>query len=334
MQLAVRQRALLAGRQRALPAARRLVQSSLAHAKPRPRRPRRGRLPKARARLCQLARRDKGGRELATRRRLDAELVTRGLAASRSEAETLVASGRVLVSGAVAEKPSRQVSPAEPLVVTGGPPRYASRGGEKLHAALGAFSVEVAGKEVLDAGASTGGFTDCLLAWGASRVLAVDVGRGQLLARLRADARVELLEGLNVRYLRPENLGGRLFPLVVADLSFISLTVVASALVGLSEPGGDLIVLVKPQFEAGRQVVSRGRGVVRDPVVWARSLERAGAAFEAAGAGVMGAMASPVVGATGNVEFFLHLRASQPSVQVDLDGVARAAAHRGGPWRR
>lgn len=279
--------------------------------------------------MPRLPPRARSGPELAAaRRRLDVELVSRGLAASRGEAEALVSSARVLVAGAVAEKASRQVSPAEPIVVTAGLPRYASRGGEKLEAALGSFGVNVTGKEALDAGASTGGFTDCLLAWGARRVLAVDVGRGQLLLRLRRDPRVEVVEGVNVRRLQPSDLGGRRFPLVVADLSFISLTVVASALVGLALPGADLVVLVKPQFEAGRAAVSRGKGVVRDPEVWAGALKRVTAAFAAVGAGLAGACVSPLEGAAGNVEFFLHLRAGEPSVSVGLDELARRA------WRR
>jgi len=187
--------------------------------------------------------------------------------------------------------------------------------------------VEAEGKEALDAGASTGGFTDCLLARGASRVVAVDVGKGQLLARLRADPRVEVVEGANVRYLGPSDLGGRRYPLVVADLSFISLTVVAGALVGLALPGADLVVLVKPQFEAGRAMVSRGKGVVRDVGAWAEALRVVSEAFEAAGAGAAGAMASPLLGARGNVEFFLHLKQGRPpAVTVpDFDRLASAA---------
>jgi 23S rRNA (cytidine1920-2'-O)/16S rRNA (cytidine1409-2'-O)-methyltransferase len=233
-----------------------------------------------------------------------------------------VASARVLVAGAVADKPSRLVSRAEPLVVTQCLPRYASRCGEKLHAALGNFSVNVEGREALDVGASTGGFTDCLLAWGASRVVALDVGRGQLLARLRADPRVEVVEGANVRYLGPGDLGGRRFGLIVADLSFISLKLVSNALVGLSQPGGDLVVLVKPQFEVGRQAASRARGVVRDPALWAAALKGVAQSFNVAGAGLLGAMASPLAGAAGNVEFFLHLSTGEASRTVDLEGVA------------
>jgi 23S rRNA (cytidine1920-2'-O)/16S rRNA (cytidine1409-2'-O)-methyltransferase len=193
------------------------------------------------------------------------------------------------------------------LVLKDLPPRFASRGGEKLDAAIHHFQLDVVGRHALDAGASTGGFTDCLLAHGAAHVVAVDVGHGQLLERLRRDPRVEVMERANVRYLGPEDLGGRRFDLVVADLSFISLMMVAPSLVALANVGADLVVLVKPQFEAGRAVVSKGRGVVRDPKVWAGALCDVAGAFEANGAAVMGGMASPLLGAEGNVEFFLHL---------------------------
>ena len=248
------------------------------------------------------------GPELGAKRRLDVELVNQGLAGSRAEAAVLVAAGRVLVSGAVADKVSRQVRPAEPVVLTGPPARFASRGGEKLDAALERFAVDVSGLEVLDAGASTGGFTDCLLQRGAARVVAVDVGHGQLHPRLRSDERVEVMERVNVRYLGPGDLGGRRFDVVVADLSFISLLMVAGPLLALAKPVADLVVLVKPQFEAGRAVVSKNKGVVRDPAIWAEVLCGVAGAFQAAGATVAGGMASPLLGAEGNVEFFLHLR--------------------------
>jgi 23S rRNA (cytidine1920-2'-O)/16S rRNA (cytidine1409-2'-O)-methyltransferase len=255
------------------------------------------------------------------------ELVSRGLAASRSEAGALVAASRVLVGGAVAEKASRQVAPSDPLVIIQPLPRFASRGGEKLDAALAKFQVEVAGKRALDAGASTGGFTDCLLQRGAVGVVAVDVGRGQLLARLRADPRVEVMEGVNVRYLSPENFGGRRFEVVVADLSFISLTAVALSLVCLARPGADIVNLVKPQFEAGRVLVSRGKGVVRDVSAWSGALQSVASAFEEAGASVVGATPSPLLGARGNAEFFLHVRAAlaERTSIVDFDEVARSA---------
>jgi 23S rRNA (cytidine1920-2'-O)/16S rRNA (cytidine1409-2'-O)-methyltransferase len=219
-----------------------------------------------------------------------------------------VSEHRVLVGGAIALKPSRLVAPGEPISLEGPPARFASRGGEKLDAALERFGLDPSGKEVLDVGASTGGFTDCLLQRGASRVVAVDVGHGQMLLRLRYDKRVELMEGVNARNLAPEGLGGRRFDIVSADLSFISLRAVAPALVGMAKEGGDLVLLVKPQFEAGRQAVSRGRGVVRDRETWAKVLGDVTAAYREAGAATLNCMASPLRGRKGNVEFFLHLR--------------------------
>lgn len=262
------------------------------------------------------------------------------MAASRAEASSLVASRRVLVAGAVAEKVARQVDPAEPLVVAGPPARFASRGGEKLDAALEFFAIDVEGRRALDAGASTGGFTDCLLQRGARPVVAVDVGHGQLLQRLREHPDVEVMERANIRDLTPSSLGGRRFPVVVADLSFISLRTVAGALTGLAQPGGDLVVLVKPQFEAGRAVVSRGRGVVRSPEVRADALLAVAEAFCALGAAPLGAMVSPLLGAEGNVEFSLHLRSASHGAEPDgrLAPATAAAltsvALDGGPWRR
>jgi len=212
------------------------------------------------------------------------------------------------VGGAPAEKASRLVAPEEPLRVAGEGPRYVSRGGEKLGAALDHFGIDPAGRTALDAGASTGGFTDCLLQRGAVRVVAVDVGRGQLHQRLRDDPRVTVLERTNVRHLSPGDLGGERFPVVTADLSFISLRTVAPNLVALGAPGGDLVVLVKPQFEAGRADVSRGRGVIRDTAIWDRAVADVGAAFAAEGSDMMDTMRSPLTGADGNVEFLMHLR--------------------------
>ena len=236
----------------------------------------------------------------------------------------------MLVAGTLAEKPARLVSPAEPVEVLGPPPRFVGRGGEKLDAALERFSMSVEGRRVLDAGSSTGGFTDCLLQRGAAHVLAVDVGRGQLDARLRADPRVTVMERTDVRRLA---LGER-FPVVVADLAFVSLRAVACSLVGLTATGGDLVVLVKPQFEAGPVEASRGRGVIRDPAVWRRAVEGVGAAFAAEGASMMGLMVSPLLGSEGNVEFLAHFRAegapgaaaAEPAdVDVDLDAVLAEA---------
>lgn len=212
------------------------------------------------------------------------------------------------VAGAPAHKASRLVSPDESVAVSAPPPRFVGRGGEKLAGALERFAVDLTGQRVLDAGASTGGFTDCALQAGAAAVVAVDVGRGQLHHRLRSDPRVEVHERTNVRHCRPGDLGP-LADVVVADLSFISLRTVAEALFGLAVPAAELIWLVKPQFEAGRSEVSRTSGVISDPGVWRRVLLEVGAAIEGRGATIMELMASPIRGADGNVEFLLHARA-------------------------
>jgi 23S rRNA (cytidine1920-2'-O)/16S rRNA (cytidine1409-2'-O)-methyltransferase len=232
--------------------------------------------------------------------------VRRGLVETRQQAQEAIAAGRVLVAGAPADKPARMVAPDQPVVVAGPPPRFVSRGGEKLDAALERFGVDVTGRRCLDAGASTGGFTDCLLQRGAASVEAVDVGYGQLHERLRADARVTVRERTNVRSLTLD----APVDVVVGDLSFISLATVAPALLGANAtPDADVVLLVKPQFEAGRAEVSKGRGVVRDPVVWRRVLGEAASALASHGAAMMGAMVSPLRGADGNVEFLVHLRA-------------------------
>jgi 23S rRNA (cytidine1920-2'-O)/16S rRNA (cytidine1409-2'-O)-methyltransferase len=186
-----------------------------------------------------------------------------------------------------------------------------SRGGEKLAAALDRFPVTVAGRSALDAGASTGGFTDCALQHGALSVVALDVGHGQLHPRLRDDPRVQVMERVNVRHLSAADIGGAA-DAVVADLSFISLTTVARALLDCARPGAPMVLLVKPQFEAGRSEVSRGKGVIRDPDVWAEVQQRVGGALDGLGAAIMGWMTSPIQGAEGNVEFLLHAVAGGP----------------------
>ncbi len=210
----------------------------------------------------------------------------------------------------MADKPARLVSAGEPIEILGPPAPFVSRGGEKLDAALRSFDVEVSGVRALDAGSSTGGFVDCLLSRGAAGVVAVDVGRGQLDERLRRDPRVVLLERTNIRSLRLQQVGGVPFPLVVADLSFISLRTVAPVLLGeLAAAQADVVALVKPQFEAGRAEASRAKGVIKDPRVWARALEEVCSSFRRARAAMMGAMVSPLTGAHGNVEFLVHARA-------------------------
>jgi 23S rRNA (cytidine1920-2'-O)/16S rRNA (cytidine1409-2'-O)-methyltransferase len=254
--------------------------------------------------------------------------VRRGLASGRDRARADIEAGRVTVAGAPATKPARLVDASEPIVVAGPPARFVSRGGHKLDAALDRFGIRVHGRRALDAGASTGGFTDCLLQRGVAEVVAVDVGYGQLHERLRADSRVDNRERVNLRHLDPASIGPPV-DLVVADLSFISLTLLVEPLLAVAAPGADLVVLVKPQFEAGRAEASRGRGVIRDPAVWRRVLEEVIAAFGSGGASIMGVMVSPVRGSDGNVEFLLHVRAPgdvAESGAVDLDAVLAVAA--------
>ena len=245
---------------------------------------------------------------MTARRRLDAELVRRGLVASRSQASELIGAGRVLVGGAVAAKPARMVAPGEALVVQAEPPPFVSRGGLKLAAALDHWPIRLVGRRVIDAGSSTGGFTDCALQRGAAHVVAIDVGRAQLHERMRQDPRVSVHEQTNVRGLDPHQVGGR-GDVVVSDLSFISLRTVAADLVNLCRRGGDLIVLIKPQFEVGREEASKGKGVIRDPALWRMAIHGVMDAFFGAGAVMMGVMPSPITGAQGNVEFLAYFRA-------------------------
>ena len=250
---------------------------------------------------------------MARRARLDAELVRRKLARSREQAAALVAAGRVQVRGTVAQKVATMIDPADPVVVTGDDPatEYVSRGSHKLAGALSAFAgLVVAGRRCLDAGASTGGFTDVLLRAGAAHVYAVDVGYGQLAWPLRTDERVTVMERTNVRTLTPGVLGGPV-DLTVADLSFISLRLVLPALAACTGPDGDLALMVKPQFEVGRERVGSG-GVVRDPLLRAQAVLDVAATGAELGLGVAGAAASPLPGPSGNVEFFLWFRRGAP----------------------
>ena len=243
------------------------------------------------------------------RSRLDAELVRRGLARSRDQAAELIREGRVLVAGQAASKAATAVDPGAPLLVTTDTTdgNWASRGAHKLVGALDAFpDVVVEGRRCLDAGASTGGFTDVLLRRGAREVVAVDVGYGQLVWRLQNDPRVRIFDRTNVRTLTADGIGGRA-ALVVADLSFISLALVLPALTACADRGADLLPMVKPQFEVGRQRLGSG-GVVRDPVHRAEAVAGVAAAAGRLGWGVAGIVASPLPGPSGNVEFFAHLR--------------------------
>ena len=248
----------------------------------------------------------------AARARLDAELVRRGLARSREQAGELVAAGRVNVAGQRAAKAATQVRRDAPISVADtGEPGYVSRGGRKLAGALAVFGpagLTVAGRACLDAGASTGGFTDVLLRAGAAHVVAADVGYGQLAWSLRTDPRVTVLDRVNVRTLE------QVTPvpgLVVADLSFISLTLVLPALVASAAPDADFVLLVKPQFEVGKGRVGAG-GVVRDSADRADAVRTVSRAAGQLGLGVLGVTASPLPGPAGNVEYFLWLRQGAP----------------------
>lgn len=226
------------------------------------------------------------------------------------------------VDGAPATKASTQVHAGQALVVAAPPRRYVSRGGDKLAHGLDRFGVDPTGRHCLDAGASTGGFTDCLLQRGAAHVVAVDVGYGQIHERLRTDPRVTVRERTNVRDLTRDALPTPLPDLVVADLAFISLATVLPVLRGVAADAAEAVVLVKPQFEATRAEVGKG-GVVRDPQVWARSLERVGAAAAEVGWARFRASASPLLGPAGNVEFLVHLAAG-PSTTARTDEIAGA----------
>lgn len=219
-----------------------------------------------------------------------------------------------MVSGGPATTAARLVGSADPVRVLAPGPPFVSRGGQKLAAALDQFQINVAGRSTLDAGSSTGGFTDCLLQRGAASVAAVDVGRGQLRAQLRSDPRVAVHERTDIRSFDAVAAGGP-FDLVVADLSFISVRSVLDELLACCVTGGDLVVLVKPQFEVTQAEASRGRGVISDPALWGRVLAEVGEIIRSRGAAIMDVMASPLRGARGNVEFLVRVAG------VDATGV-------------
>lgn len=258
------------------------------------------------------------------RRRLDAELVRRGLAADRDQARRVIAAGRVIVDGAPADKPARQVLPSAALDVLDPPPPFVSRGGGKLDHALTAFGIEVEARRCLDAGVSTGGFTDCLLQRGAAHVTGVDVGYGQVAEAVRTDPRVEVRERTNVRDLAPQDVDGP-FDLVVCDVSFIALRTVLPVLAAMTAPDGDVVALVKPQFEAARDEVGDG-GVVRAPRVWQRVLTQVVQAASELGWPVVDVTASPLPGPAGNVEFLVHARQADVGTPEDPDEVADRVA--------
>jgi 23S rRNA (cytidine1920-2'-O)/16S rRNA (cytidine1409-2'-O)-methyltransferase len=259
------------------------------------------------------------------RLRLDAELVRRGLARSREHASELIAARRVKVSGALATKPATGVTTDVAIVVAEDPdrPDYVSRGGHKLAGALAAFEpagLEVRGRRCLDAGASTGGFTDVLLRHGAAQVVAVDVGYGQLAWKLQQDDRVVVHDRMNVRELTPEVIGGTV-DVVVGDLSFISLELVLDALLGVCAEDGDLALMVKPQFEVGKDRVGKG-GVVRDPELRAEAVVSVAEAAARRGWGARRVTTSPLPGPSGNVEFFLWLR--RGAAKIDAEEIRTA----------
>lgn len=236
--------------------------------------------------------------------RVDKLLVDRGLAESRTKAQALIMAGVVLVNEQRINKPSDLVAPDAEIRVKGGDDpasRYVGRGGLKLEAALREFEIDVEGLTCLDVGASTGGFTDCLLQHGALKVISIDVGHNQIDWRLRTDTRVEVREGVNARYLKPDDFPGR-FELVVMDVSFISATKIMAAIVPLLTDTGQLITLIKPQFEVGRGEVGKG-GIVRDPQKHARVIEEVNDAARDLGLHVREVIESPLHGADGNLEF-------------------------------
>src|SRR5271169_2056750 len=245
---------------------------------------------------------------VARRARVDAELVRRGLARSRQQAAELIDAGKVRIDGMPAAKPATAVAVTASLTVAGeGERAWVSRGAHKLIGALDAFGIYVAGRRCLDAGASTGGFTEVLLDRGAAEVVAADVGYGQLAWSLRCDQRVVVVERTNARDLSAEAIGGQV-DLVVADLSFISLATVLPALAGCAAPNADIVPMVKPQFEVGKGQVGAG-GVVQDPELRAGSMLAVARCAEELGWHTVGATASPLPGPSGNVEYFLWLRA-------------------------
>lgn len=234
--------------------------------------------------------------------RLDRLLVDRGLAESREKAQALIMAGEVLLNGQKASKPGQPVADDAALVVLARPP-YVGRGGLKLAGALAHFSIDAAGKICLDIGSSTGGFTDALLQAGAARVHAVDVGSGQLAWSLRTDPRVRLHEGINARELQAEDIGEPV-DLLTCDVSFISVTLILPAAVPLLRPAGQMVILIKPQFEVGKGQVGKG-GIVRDPQLHQTACQRVSGAVREYGFET-GIMDSPILGAEGNKEFLLY----------------------------
>ena len=238
------------------------------------------------------------------RLRLDTWLVKQGIATDAAHAKTLVDQGLILVNGSIALTDNRMIANSDSVLLST-PARFVSRGGEKLEAALLAFGIDLRDKRVLDVGASTGGFTDCVLQRGAGEVTSLDVGKSQLHDRLVRDPRVKVLDKTNARSMTIALVGD--FDVIVADLSFISLRQVATALCDVLRPHGDMILLVKPQFEAEKSEVDKGAGVIRDVEIHQRTILQVTQAFESLGLKQSGLIESPLRGADGNTEFLLHL---------------------------
>ncbi|HET9784178.1 MAG TPA: TlyA family RNA methyltransferase [Terriglobales bacterium] len=245
-----------------------------------------------------------GGAARPPRLRLDQLVLARELAPSRQQAQALILAGQILVEEQKLTKPGQMVSADAALRRLGEPPRFASRAGLKLEAALDHFQIDVHGRVALDIGSSTGGFTDCLLQRGAARVHAVDSGSNQMIWRLRTDPRVHLREKTNARYLDPAAIGEPI-SLLTVDVSFISVTLLLPAIIPLLAPPADIVILVKPQFEAGRAQVGKG-GIVRDESIRLAAVERVRSAVTSAGAVVRDVLPSPVLGADGNQEYLLY----------------------------
>ncbi len=254
---------------------------------------------------------------MSVKRRLDAELVRRGMVASRESARRLIIERQVLVDGTFADKPARMVDPGQAIVFVNPPPPFVSRAGLKLAGALDEFNIDPAGLNCLDAGSSTGGFTDCLLQRGARRVTAVDVGTNQLHEKIRRDERVIVREQTDVRTLGSDIVG--LFDLIVGDLSFISLRLVLPALVKLLAGGGQMIMLIKPQFEAGRVEASKGKGVITDPEIWRRTVAEVLSTAAEVGLATRSLVPSSIRGGQGNVEFVAWLTGPGFTIESETD---------------
>ena len=258
--------------------------------------------------------------------RLDVLLVKRNLAASREKAKAIIMSGNVFVEGAREDKAGTMFPEDVAIEVKGSTLKYVSRGGLKLEKALRDFGVDPTGYVCSDSGASTGGFTDCLLQQGASKVFAIDVGYGQLDWKIRSDPRVVVMERTNVRYVTPEDLGEPL-DLSVIDVSFISLRIVLPVIKTFLKPTGQVLCLIKPQFEAGKEKVGKGKGVVRDPEIHKEVLDNFVSLTQEIGFTILGLTFSPVKGPEGNIEFLAHLTLDdRPGIQPDTASVV-ADAH-------